>query len=233
MCRHILLFLGLCLFSNCNMDNLKKYQVKKIEQTIQITGNGSDPAWANAVELTDFTYPWREENAPMTSFKALWDDDKLYFLYWAEDPDIIAKQDSMGEQDVVNSDRVEIFFKADDKMDPYYSLEMDALGRVLDTEGRYYRNVDFDWTWPDGELILKAVIEDNGYWVEGSISFKSLKQLGVYKEDKILKAGLYRGEYQTKDNGEVEVKWISWVKPDSETPDFHIPSSFGLLELVD
>ena len=188
MCRHILLFLGLCLFSNCNMDNLKKYQVKKTEQAIQITGNGSDPAWANAVELTDFTYPWREENAPKTSFKALWDKDKLYFLYWAEDSNIIAKQDSMGEQDVVNSDRVEIFFKADDKMDPYYSLEMDALGRVLDTEGRYYRNVDFDWTWPDGELILKAVIEDNGYWVEGSISFNSLQQLGVYKENKILKA---------------------------------------------
>ena len=118
-------------------------------------------------------------------------------------------------------------------MNPYYALEMDALGRVLDTQGRFYRNIDYDWDWPEGQLILKASIDDTGYWVEGSISFESLRQLGMYKDDQILKAGLYRGEYQTKENEEIETKWISWILPDSPKPDFHIPSSFGILKLED
>jgi hypothetical protein len=27
------------------------------------------------------------------------------------------------------------------------------------------------------------------------------------------------------------MSWISWLKPTSETPDFHIPSAFGTLVL--
>ena len=53
----------------------------------------------------------------------------------------------------------------------------------------------------------------------------------MYKDDNILKAGLYRGEYVTLPNGKIDTKWISWVMPDSEEPDFHIPSSFGILKL--
>jgi len=207
------------------------YPVNKIDHGIQLSGKGNDPSWSQAHLLTDFSYPWREETAPKTEFKALWNDTHFYFLYKATDPDIILKKRGLGERDVVASDRVEIFFKADDEMNPYYALEMDALGRVLDTEGRFYRKVDFDWNWPEGHLLLKASIEEGGYWVEGSITFESLRQLGMYKDDHLLKAGLYRGEYVTQPNGEIITKWISWVKPDSETPDFHIPSSYGLLEL--
>lgn len=210
---------------------LKTYTVKKIDNEIQLSGKGTDMTWKNANELTDFTYPWRTESAPATSFKALYNESHLYFLYRATDPDIVLKERGLGERDAVDSDRVEIFFKADDKMNPYYALEMDALGRVLDTEGRYHRNIDYEWDWPAGHLILKASIDQDGYWVEGSISFESLRQLGMYKDDKILRAGLYRGEYVTQADETIDIKWISWVMPDSETPDFHIPSSFGILEL--
>ena len=147
---------------------------------------------------------------------------------------IITKKEGLGEKDVVESDRVEIFFKADDKMNPYYALELDALGRVLDTEGKFYRDIDFDWTWPEGHLKVKANTDQEGYTVEGSISFESLRKLGMYKDDKILNAGLYRGEYgTTESSGKVQTKWISWVIPKSEKPDFHIPSSFGVLKLED
>jgi len=217
----------------CNTPTLKTYTVKKIDRSIEITGKGTDPYWDKADNLLDFSYPWREETAPQTSFRALWSDTHLYFLYRATDPDIILKERGMGERDAVESDRVEIFFKADDKMDPYYALEMDALGRVLDTEGRFHRNIDYDWNWPKGQLVLEATRDEEGYFVEGSISFASLRQLGMYKDDQLLKAGLYRGEYVTDDNGDIVTKWISWVMPDSETPDFHIPSSFGLLKLVE
>lgn len=209
----------------CSMDDT--YTVKKVSQPIELTGIGSDANWENAIELTDFTYPWRTEDAPNTSFKALYDSENFYFLYRATDAEILTKERGLGERDAVESDRVEIFFKADDKMDPYYSLELDALGRILDTEGKYYRKIDLDWTWPIGHLMVKSSIDADGYWVEGAISFASLRQLGLYKDDNILQAGLYRAEYVTQADGKIIPKWISWILPASENPDFHIPSSFG------
>lgn len=229
-----LLILMLINITCADVNNSKKiYEVKKTLRPIEISGNGTDSAWSSTLGVSDFSYPWRRETPPATLFKARWDERYLYFVYHADDRDIIAKTEKGGERDVVDSDRVEIFFKADDEMDPYYSLEMDALGRVLDTEGRFYRNIDFKWTWPEGHLILKASTNEEGYCVEGAISLSSLRDLGMLKEDYTLKAGLYRGEYVRKDGGKTEVKWISWVKPDSEKPDFHIPSSFGLLKLIE
>lgn len=217
----------------CQPTNLKQYRVRKTDHPVLISGTGADPAWKTAEELSDFSFPWREETPPATTFKALWDDTHFYFLYRATDPDIITKEEGLGERDAANSDRVEIFFKADDNMDPYYALEMDALGRVLDTRGVYYRNIDYNWNWPEGHLQLKATIDPEGYWLEGAVSFASLRQLGLYKDDQLLKAGLYRGDYQLRADNTTEVRWISWVLPDSEKPDFHIPSSFGELLLIE
>lgn len=228
----IVLSLIIMSISACGPSKLKQYRVSKIDRPIQLSGTGSDPAWDNAVELTDFSFPWREDTPPLTAFRALWNDTHFYFLYRATDPEIISKQEGLGERDVVASDRVEIFFKSDDRMDPYHALEMDALGRVLDTRGVYYRNIDYEWNWPTGQLELKATTDETGYWVEGAISFASLRELGMYQDNHLLKAGLYRGDYQKQADGKTEVRWISWVMPDSEKPDFHIPSSFGELLLV-
>lgn len=207
------------------------YQVNHIEGTIQITGKGKDPQWSKAELLTDFVYPWREEAAPKTEFRALWNGTQLYFLYHAEDPEIIYQEGGEMEQDAVQSDRVEIFMKSDDQMDPYYSLEMDALGRLFDSEGRFYRDIDSEWDWPEGDIQLEADKQAGRYTVEGSLSIESLRQLGMYKDDGLLKAGLYRGEYLSTSSGDTTVRWISWIRPDSEKPDFHIPSSFGTFTL--
>lgn len=211
-----------------------EYLVHKTATPINVVTQKIDLNWEQAPAVTQFIYPWRTEEVPFTSFKALWDDRYFYFLFQVEDAEIITQIDSSlsDEMQAVNSDRVEIFFKADDQMDPYYSLEMDALGRVLDTEGHNYRKVDFDWDWPQGELSVTSFTEKKGYVVQGSISLLSLRRLGMLREDMILQAGLYRGEYISKGQHETSVKWISWIKPDSKKPDFHIPSSFGLLHLI-
>jgi hypothetical protein len=233
--KFFFLFNILLSLSCMQISPLKVYEVKRLNASVlTIDGQGSDPAWQEANLLTDFSYPWREDEAPATHFRALWDEAYLYFLYRANDPQIITKMDTALslELQAVNSDRVEIFFKADDEMNPYYSLEMDALGRVLDTEGRFYREIDMDWNWPEGELTVMASRDEEGYWLEGKVSFASLQQLGMMKPGgREIQAGLYRGEYLQDAAGNREVRWISWVQPDAEKPDFHIPSSFGLLVL--
>lgn len=213
------------------LPSTKTYIVKKVKKNVQITGKGIDEQWSMSHELTDFSYPWRKEEAPITVFRALYDETHFYFLYRATDSEIIKKSKGLGENDVVHSDRVELFFKGASTKAPYYSLELDALGRVLDTEGFFYEKVDFDWTWPMDGLEIKGSIDKKGYWVEGRISFASLRALGVYDNEGILRTGLYRAEYVTQNDGVIRPKWISWVHPDSETPNFHIPSSFGILKL--
>ena len=220
----------LCFCWSC-ISQTKTYLVKKTDDPIIITGKGSDKAWKNANVLTEFLCPWELEDLPATEFRALWSNTHLYVLYHVEDNQIIAPQRNLGEMDVVKSDRIEIFFKSADEKQPYYSLEMDALGRYLDSEGIFNKKIDIDWDWPKSDIILKASQNKEGYIVEGAISFESFRQLGVYQDDGILNAGLYRGEYYHKDDYKISVKWISWVIGNTEKPNFHVPNSFGILKL--
>ncbi len=216
-------------FSKLSSQN-KVYTVNKIQNEILVTGFGTDKLWEKATNLSDFIYPWRDENPPGTEFKALWSDTYFYFLFIVEDHEIISSGENIGEKDLLKSDRVEIFFRSNVINKPYYSLEMDAKGRCLDTEGVFFDKVDFEWNWPREHFALKASQNENGYTVEGSISLESLRQLDMYSDDGILNAGLYRGEFFLQPDKKIGVKWISWVKPNSKN--FHIPSSFGVLKLI-
>ncbi|MFA9370831.1 MAG: carbohydrate-binding family 9-like protein [Labilibaculum antarcticum] len=212
---------------------MTEYIVKRIKANmLNLTGGQMHPVWEMANINTDFSYPWEEEKAPKTTFRALHDDNNLFFRFDAEDENVRTFVDEDHKMEVVNSDRVEIFFRQDDKLKPYYCLEMDSHSRVLDYVTRYYRDFDYQWEWPEGNLEVKASENSKGYVVEGSIKLSSLKEFGLLKKNRI-EAGLYRGYCMglPEGNKEADLRWISWVKPDSEEPDFHIPSSFGRLKL--
>lgn len=227
------LLIAAVVFTAFTSQTKKVYEVKKTQNDIIVTGYGSDDAWENANILTEFLYPWQPDDFPHTEFKSLWSDTHFYFLFTVEDHEIITPERGLGERDAVASDRVEIFFKAKDNSEPYYSLEMDALGRCLDTDGKFGGKVDFDWSWPEDHFILKASQHKGGYIVEGSITLESLRQLGIYEDDNRFEAGLYRGDYYLNEDNETKIKWISWVVADPEKAVFHIPTSFGILKLLD
>jgi hypothetical protein len=216
-----------------SIEETKTYQVKKIQASeLNITGKGDSPLWKKATELSDFIYPWDEENPPLTGFKAVHNIEWLYCLFNVQDDNINIFVDKNVKSEVGASDRVEIFFKIDDNLSPYYGLEIDPLGRVMDYKAQYYRKFDSHWTWPAGQLVIKTAVRKDGYSVELAISKKSLRDLGLLS-DATLMAGLYRGNCIELNGAEANLKWISWIKPDSKTPDFHIPSSFGILKLED
>lgn len=211
-------------------NGMKEYEVRKIANDLSLSGTGEDPHWATALVLNDFRYPWESEAAPRTSFRALHNDRWLYCLFDVEDHDVYIFRDRNVKTEVASSCRAEIFFRIDEKLSPYYCLEMDAAGRVMDYRGHHYRKFDLDWSWPTGQLIVKAHQTAKGYTVELAVSKASLKELGLLRNG-ALEAGLFRGDATPKNNREQEFRWISWVKPDAPTPDFHIPSSFGRLLL--
>jgi len=181
--------------------------------------------WVEEKILDDFSCPWSKENLPRTGFRAFHDNVYLHFRFdaWGTAP-LIYVQDN-NKMEVLLSERVEIFFRGNEKMQPYYGLEIDPYGRVLDYKANYYRNFDYDWQWPEN-LHINSGIGKESYYVEGKISFSTLKQVGLLNNNQI-QVGLYRGHCTEIAGEKTLFKWISWVDPQTPKPDFHVPSSFG------
>jgi hypothetical protein len=214
-------------------ESLPAYQVKKTTQASwEVDGRGGNPAWEQANSLTSFSLPWWDETPLPTEFKALWNEERLYFLFTVEDAELNAKVENNEKMEAASSDRIELFFKIDDEMKPYYCLEIDYLGRILDYKADHYREMHYDWEWPD-EIRAMPTVTEKGYIVEGWISMSSLKNLGLVKENTI-QAGLFRADYtKDKSTGELVVRWITWVNPGTERPDFHVASAFGILTMIE
>ncbi|HVU55325.1 MAG TPA: carbohydrate-binding family 9-like protein [Puia sp.] len=226
--RSLILLLSACCVLAVSAQT---YQVKKVPKgSVQVDGKGSSQIWSQAEQLSDFVYPWDSVAAPATSFAALWDGDWFYGLFRVKDDSVITLVKHNDKMEVGASDRVEIFLKKDDTMNPYYCLEMDAEGRVLDYNAFYYRKVNYPWHWPDGQLMIRASRTKDGYILEFAISIQSLKDLGLIRDSR-LQAGLFRAERVGAINGRADLRWISWIRPKSGFPDFHIPSAFGTLVL--
>jgi hypothetical protein len=187
----------------------------------------NDDFWKKSIPLTAFTFPWEEEFPPAMIFRAQYDTKNLYFRFDVIDSDIIVNTNSSDKMAVLDSDRVEIFFRSDERMKPYYCLEMDPKGRVLDYKAEFKRNFDFKWRWEG--LVVRSEYTLNGYRVWGCIPLSALESMKLLN-DHTLQVGIFRGKCIIPEGNDVDFKWISWVKPESELPDFHIPSAFGELK---
>ena len=228
--KFLVIFLVVTTLNPPLQDKMKTYQVQKISQDLVIDGEGHDPLWESANELTDFSYPWQDGTPSMTSFKALHSETWLYCLFTVSDSAVKVFVKDNHKREAVRSDRAEIFFMADSSMSPYYCLEIDPLARVFDCKGEFYRKLDTSWSWPEGQLVVMSHRNENGYTIEIAISKNSLTELRLLNNNE-LTAGLYRADCIALVNDHATFRWISWVKPDSDKPDFHIPSSFGKMIL--
>ena len=211
---------------------MKNYDISQIEKnSLQINGLGDHILWEKAEILTDFTSPWDAVTPAKIELRALWDLDHIFFLYKVYDGNIHIDKTDDSVESIAESDRVEIFFRKDDLLNPYYCLEIDPEPRIMDFIAYPDRKFDYDWNWPEKQLTVKSDIQNDFFTVEISISIASLKKLNLIKDNKI-EAGLYRAKYIQQSNLSYEPVWISWVNPNTETPNFHIASSFGTLTLM-
>lgn len=203
---------------------MKRYPVHR-------TADSARPDWSAATPLTDFCFPWEDRAAPLTEFRALWSETDLLFRFDCLDDDLVLGDGADAKEKVIGSDRVELFFAPSLDLDPYYGLEMDPRGEVLDYAARYHRRMDWDWRCET--LRLRTRIEGNRYRVEGTLPLATLRALDVLKPGATeFLAGVYRGEFSHGTDGTVHQGWIAWVDPRSATPDFHVPETFGVFNLV-
>lgn len=206
------------------------YQVLEATSPPSMTGETPGSSWSQAEVLEDFVLPWQEKDPPYTAFQGLYDKDFFYFRFEVEDPDIVLIEDPDTSFAIVASDRVELFFAANDSLDPYYQLEMDPRTRVFDAKSQLYRKVDQTWIWQGMQTF--STLTDQGYLLSGRIPMSSFHALGLWQneEQSLLLCGVFRAEFEYVQSDSVARNWISWIVPESPTPDFHIPSAFGHFE---
>lgn len=210
----------------------KTYKVNRIkENQLIITGMGDNKLWEKANIITEFISPWDIIDPSPTEFKALWDSNFLFFCFKVNDKSIHIENKDDSSQSIGASDRVELFFRPDETLNPYYCLEIDPTARIMDFRANSNKNFDINWNWPRNELTVKSSIKKDHYTVEGSISISSLRKFGLIKENKI-KTGIFRAKYNRISEFNFKPTWISWIDPNTDEPNFHISTSFGVLNLM-
>lgn len=210
---------------------MKKYEVNSIaDNQLIVSGKGDSYLWNKANVLNDFCSPWDSEKPAKIEFKALWDSEKIFFCFTVYDTDIhiLKKDDSIDS--INNSDRVELFFRSDSSLNPYYCMEIDTKARIMDFIAYPDKNFNFNWSWPKGDLLAQSSVNESSFVVEGAISIASLQKLNLIANNQI-ETGIFRAKYYKNENSDYESTWISWINPATETPNFHTPSSFGVLIL--
>lgn len=211
---------------------MKTYKVHKVDTNhMQINGKVNHFLWDNAVVLRDFSSPWHVQDVDDIEFRAVHDGENLFVSYRVNDSSLRIDTKDDSKKSVDNSDRVELFLRSDKHLDPYYCLEIDPLGRVQDFIARPNRQFDYNWNWPKEDMTIKSYITATCFTVEVAISILSLKKFELIQKDGTIEAGIYRAKYNQQSNGQFEPTWITWVDPKTETPNFHIASSFGKLKL--
>jgi len=188
--------------------------------------------WENANCLTDFCSAWKSDSFSKIEFRAFWDLENLFFKFRVFDTHIYLDQKDDSFDSIRNSDRVELFLRTNESLDPYYCLEMDTAGRLMDFRARPNKEFDFEWKWPKTDFEIKTSKDEISFTVEGQISIKSLKELNLIHNNTI-EAGVFRAKFLENEKRQYEPTWISWVNPDTETPNFHIASSFGKFILME
>lgn len=187
--------------------------------------------WSVAAPLIDFGFPWESTAPPPTELRALVSGQRLHFRFDCRDDDLVLGAGNSAKERVLGSDRVEIFLTPGLELSPYFCLEMAPNGDVYGYRAQTYRKFDDDFQWQG--LQLSTSISGSRYTVEGSLPLATLHELSVLEPGATeLLAGLYRAEFSHATDGTVHQGWMSWVDPGTQIPDFHVPSSFGVLELV-
>ncbi|CDF80338.1 putative carbohydrate binding module (CBM9) [Formosa agariphila KMM 3901] len=210
---------------------MKTYTVNRIEEsTLNINGLGNSTPWKTAELLTDFIAPWDLEFKPKVAFKALWDVNNFYFCFHVEDQEVYLNTTDDSIESIGSSDRVELFFRKDKDLNPYYCLEMDSSARLMDFKAKAGKVFDFDWNWSKHGIELKSNVNANGYTLEGVVSISVLKELKLLYNSQ-LEVGIFAAKFKLTNETQRHPIWMSWVHPQVTEPNFHQPLTFGSLIL--
>lgn len=220
MIRHYIFLFSVTLFMfSCEKSTQQVLSIPLLEKEIKVDGVIDKEEWQQAVVIENLLSPWGTDNLDKTKFRVFVSNTYFNFCFHVEDTTLITIPFEK-ELSVAREDRIELFFSNDTSLARYYCIEIDPKGDILDYSAKYYRDFSENWNFLSKKVATKITL--TGYIVEGKISLKELKSLGISNPFYL---GIFRADF--KSNKSDDVTWLSWKKPSSSQPDFHIPSAFG------
>lgn len=216
--RYVYFFSVALLVFSYKSSAQSKLSIPVLEKQIKVDGVIAQHEWQQAAMIENLISPWEAVDQDKTKFRTFISDTYFNFFFQVEDDTPITVPFKK-EASVAEGDRVELFFSNDSTLTKYYCIEIDMNGKILDYSAKYYREFNDDWNFES--KVVAAKITDTGYVVEGKISLKELKELGIANPFYL---GVFRADF--KSHKQDDVTWFSWIKPVSSQADFHIPSAF-------
>ncbi|HUQ67719.1 MAG TPA: carbohydrate-binding family 9-like protein [Flavitalea sp.] len=204
------------------------YRVKYLTNSkIKVDGRLKESDWKKCKRITNFVSPWKNVPLESTVFRAAYDERNFYFAFEVTDNKIITSP-KKEEIAATEADRVELFFSHDTSMIPYYCFEMAPNELVYDYKAQFHRQ--FFAEWRAAGVTVKACISKNKYVIEGVMPLSLIAQINgttsSLRGTSVL-AGVFRADKDIVSSSEDDFTWISWIRPNADQPDFHIPSALG------
>ncbi len=221
--RYILIFSVALLMFSCETPAQSGLYVPFSEKEIKVDGVIDEGEWEQAVLIENLKAPWDNNGSDLTKFKAFVSNDYFNFCFQVVENTLMTVPFEK-ELSVASEDRVELFFSSDTSLAKYYCIEIDPKGNILDYSAKYYR--DFSENWNFKSKMVATKITGTTYIVEGKISLKELRKLGISFPFYL---GIFRADFKSHKSD--DVTWYSWIRPGSPQADFHIPSAFGIVLL--
>ncbi|MSR33120.1 MAG: hypothetical protein EXR99_16665 [Gemmataceae bacterium] len=212
------------------------------KQPPKIDGQGDDPCWKGAAEISHFYLPWLGEKArkskTATRARLLWDWENLYFLASMEDADLFADVREHDGQ-TWNNDVFELFFRPDASKGGYYEFQVNAANTIFDAffpkrnlEGILNQS-KADRFHVEAKVALKGTLnqrndQDTGWSVEGKIPWIDFSKCGGRPQPgETWRFALCRYDYDKK-WPEPELSTCAPLK-DKKHADFHLVENYAPL----
>lgn len=215
--KNLLLFsFAIILFVGCQQKN-NYFAIQYLNDEVAIDSTLLDnPIWDNLTPVDGLINPWNNDCKDQTQIRCFATKEHLFFKYDVVDTTVFFVQNFQTKRDIEKGDRVEVFFSATKDLNIYYCAEVGPNAHVLDYEAKYYRDLNFDWSFEN--LKPFARINDDGYTVVICVPRAELESRDI-QLDKGFYMGLFRAEFRA-DN---EPEWFSYLDSDDPEPDFHTP----------
>jgi len=154
-----------------------------------------------------------------TSFVLSRNSTDLAFSFIVKDANPHSVSHPLSKRDLEGADRVEVFFsQTNDLSTPYFCIEIDPLGRVLDYRAEHYRHFDFSWHFTTLRTSSRKIAD--GFRIDGTVSLSELASLGISSNTFFI--GVFKADF---DEAGENVVWGS-AAPMNNPPDFHHPDMF-------
>ena len=239
------------LMTSCSVNEPKektikepsKYQVKKLAVPMAIDANWDKPQWQKVEPLDIKLFMGdKPQHQPKVQAKVLYDSDNIYVIFRTEDKYVRAIATEY-DGAVWEDSCVEFFFTPGGNIsEGYFNLETNCIGTILlryqlepDENQTPLKHAEIDQVEIAHSLprkVLDSEITEPTTWtLEYRIPFKIIEK--YTKVTRPAPGVVWRANFYKCGDKTSYPHWLTWSLVENDTPNFHLPEYFGIIEFIE